>query len=176
MAGAARGTRSGACNRDQGFPACGFVPAIPRRLGQAARRDHRKQLLDLVYEVSKENFQGSRNFKSNGLAITAAIYGNLYDEERYAAAERRIELARAHYGSCIPSVIEGLTSEATLRAFDRTMPRPTGCGRNRCPAEIPHARSKAVACRMVANEKRGARAGGGSGRTQPCASTRPGPV
>jgi hypothetical protein len=72
-----------------------------------------RQLLDLGSERIEKEFAGQPDLQIELLGLTAAIYGNLYDEERYAAAQkRRIELARAHYGSTHPVVIEGLISEA----------------------------------------------------------------
>jgi hypothetical protein len=72
-----------------------------------------RQLLDLGSERIEREFSGQPELQIELFGLTAAIYGNLYDEERYAAAQkRRIELAREHYGSAHPIVIEGLTSEA----------------------------------------------------------------
>jgi eukaryotic-like serine/threonine-protein kinase len=72
-----------------------------------------RQLLDLGSERIEKEFSGQPDIQIELLGLTAAIYGNLYDEERYAAMQkRRIELARAHYGSTHPIVIEGLISEA----------------------------------------------------------------
>lgn len=72
-----------------------------------------RQLLDLGSERIEKEFSGQPDLQIELLGLTAAIYGNLYDEQRYAAAQkRRIELARAHYGSTHPIVIEGLISEA----------------------------------------------------------------
>ena len=72
-----------------------------------------RQLLDLGAERIEKEFSGQPELQIELLGLTAGIYGNLYDEERYAAAQkRRIELARAHYGPTHPIVIEGLISEA----------------------------------------------------------------
>lgn len=72
-----------------------------------------RQLLDLGAERIEKEFAGQPDLQIELLGLIATIYGNLYDEERYAAAQkRRIELARAHYGLTHPVVIEGLISEA----------------------------------------------------------------
>jgi hypothetical protein len=72
-----------------------------------------RQLLDLGSERIEKEFSGQPELQIELLGLIAAIYGNLYDEERYAKVqERRIEVARAHYGSTHPIVIEGLISEA----------------------------------------------------------------
>ena len=72
-----------------------------------------RQLLDIGSERIEKEFSGQPDLQIELLGLTATIYGNLNDEERYAAAQkRRIELARAHYGPTHPVVIEGLISEA----------------------------------------------------------------
>jgi hypothetical protein len=72
-----------------------------------------RQLLDLGAERIEKEFSGQPALQIELLGLTAEIYQNLYDEERYAAVQsRRIGLARAHYGPAHPVVIEGLISEA----------------------------------------------------------------
>lgn len=72
-----------------------------------------RQLLDLGSQRIEKEFSGQPDLQIELLGLTAEIYANLYDEERYARTQqRRIELARAHYGSTHPIVIQGLISEA----------------------------------------------------------------
>jgi hypothetical protein len=91
-----------------------FRASDPRIASDKAREEvTARQLLDLGYERIERDFAGQPDLQIELLGLTAAIYGNLYDEERYATAQkRRIELARAHYGPAHPIVIEGLISEA----------------------------------------------------------------
>ncbi|MEO8019750.1 MAG: serine/threonine-protein kinase [Pseudomonadota bacterium] len=72
-----------------------------------------RQLLDIGSERIEKEFSGQPELQIELLGLTAAIYGNLNDEGRYAITQkRRIEIARAHYGPTHPIVIEGLISEA----------------------------------------------------------------
>ena len=91
-----------------------FRASDPRVASDKARGEiTAKELLDLGSERIEKEFSAQPDLQIELLGLTAAIYGNLYDEERYAAVQkRRIELARTHYGSTHPIVIEGLISEA----------------------------------------------------------------
>jgi eukaryotic-like serine/threonine-protein kinase len=72
-----------------------------------------RELLDLGTERIDKEFAGQPELQIELLGLTAAIYDNLSDEERYASVQkRRMQLARAHYGPNHPVVIEGLISEA----------------------------------------------------------------
>jgi hypothetical protein len=72
-----------------------------------------RQMLDLGAERIEKEFAGQPDLQIELLGLTAEIYANLYDEERYAVAQkRRIELARAYYPPTHPIVIAGLISEA----------------------------------------------------------------
>jgi eukaryotic-like serine/threonine-protein kinase len=72
-----------------------------------------RQLLDLGSERIEKDFAGQPELQIELLGLTAEIYANLYDEERYASVQkRRIELARAHYAPTHPILIESLISEA----------------------------------------------------------------
>jgi tRNA A-37 threonylcarbamoyl transferase component Bud32/tetratricopeptide (TPR) repeat protein len=72
-----------------------------------------RELLDSASARIEVDFAGQPDLQIELLGLTATIYGNLSDEERYAAMQkRRIELARAHYGDAHPIVLEGLLSEA----------------------------------------------------------------
>jgi len=72
-----------------------------------------KELLDIGSARIEKEFTGQPELQIELLGLTAAIYGDLSDEEHYAIVQkRRMELARAHYGSTHPIVIEGLVSEA----------------------------------------------------------------
>lgn len=72
-----------------------------------------RELLDIGTARIERDFAGQPELQIELLGTTAAIYGNLSDEERYAAVQkRRMQLARAHYGPAHPVVIEGMVSEA----------------------------------------------------------------
>lgn len=72
-----------------------------------------KQLLDLGSARIEKEFATQPELQIELLGLTAGIYGELADEERYATVQkRRIELARAYYGPTHRIVIEGLLAEA----------------------------------------------------------------
>lgn len=72
-----------------------------------------RELLDLGAERIEKEFAAQPELQIELLGLTATIYDNLADEERYAAVQkRRMELARRHYGPAHPVVMEGLINEA----------------------------------------------------------------
>ncbi|MET0808960.1 MAG: hypothetical protein ABWX93_09425, partial [Pseudoxanthomonas sp.] len=72
-----------------------------------------RELLDIGTARIERDFSGQPELQIELLGTTATIYGNLPDEERYAATQkRRMQLARAHYGPAHRVVIEGMVSEA----------------------------------------------------------------
>jgi hypothetical protein len=72
-----------------------------------------KQLLDLSSTRIETKFSDQPEMQIELLGVVADIYQRLRDDERYVAIQqRRIALARAHYGSMHPVVIQGLVTEA----------------------------------------------------------------
>ena len=72
-----------------------------------------KMLLDLGAARIEKEFASQPELQIELLGLTADLYENLADDERYAALQkRRMELARAHYGPAHPIVLDGLISEA----------------------------------------------------------------
>jgi len=83
--------------------------ASDRPRGQITARE----LLDIGTARIERDFAGQPELQIELLGTTATIYGNLPDEERYAATQkRRMQLARAHYGPAHRVVIAGMVSEA----------------------------------------------------------------
>jgi len=77
-----------------------------------------RELLDLSSARIEKEFAAQPDLQIELLGLTAAIYGNLLDEERHAAMlKRRMELARSNYGSSHPIVIESLIDEADSACF-----------------------------------------------------------
>jgi serine/threonine-protein kinase len=71
-----------------------------------------RELLDIGSARIERDFKGQPELQIELLGLTADMYDYLSDETHYAAAQkRRIELARAYYGSEDPIVIEGLLNE-----------------------------------------------------------------
>jgi serine/threonine-protein kinase len=72
-----------------------------------------RELLDLGAARIEKDFAGQPELQIELLGLTADMYDYMSDEGHYAAAQqRRIELARAYYGSGHPIVIQGLLNEA----------------------------------------------------------------
>jgi serine/threonine-protein kinase len=72
-----------------------------------------KELLDIAATRIEKEFGAQPDLQIELLGTAAEIYANLSDDERYKALQRRrTELARTHYGSAHPVVIEALLSEA----------------------------------------------------------------
>jgi len=72
-----------------------------------------RELLDIGSARIEKDFTGQPELQIELLGLTADMYDYMSDEGHYAAAQRRrIELARAHYGSSHPIVIQGLLNEA----------------------------------------------------------------
>jgi hypothetical protein len=72
-----------------------------------------RQLLDIGSARIEKDFTGQPALQIELLGLTADMYDSMSDEGHYAAAqERRIQLARAYYGSIHPIVIQGLLNEA----------------------------------------------------------------
>ncbi len=71
-----------------------------------------RELLDIGSARIEKDFTGQPELQIELLGLTADMYDYMSDEEHYAAAQkRRIELARAYYGSTHPIVIQGLLNE-----------------------------------------------------------------
>jgi serine/threonine-protein kinase len=71
-----------------------------------------RELLDIGSARIEKDFQGQPELQIELLGLTADMYDYMSDEGHYAAAQkRRIELARAYYGSDHPIVIQGLLNE-----------------------------------------------------------------
>jgi serine/threonine protein kinase len=71
-----------------------------------------RELLDIGSARIEKEFTGQPELQIELLGLTADMYDYMADEEHYAAAQkRRIELARAYYGSAHPIVIQGLLNE-----------------------------------------------------------------
>jgi serine/threonine protein kinase len=71
-----------------------------------------RELLDIGSERIEKDFRGQPELQIELLGLTADMYDYMSDERHYAAAQkRRIELARGHYGSTHPIVIQGLLNE-----------------------------------------------------------------
>jgi serine/threonine protein kinase len=71
-----------------------------------------RELLDIGSARIEKEFAGQPELQIELLGLTADMYDYMSDEGHYAAAQqRRIELARAYYGSAHPIVIQGLLSE-----------------------------------------------------------------
>jgi serine/threonine-protein kinase len=72
-----------------------------------------RELLDIGSARIEKDFTGQPALQIELLGLTADMYDSMSDEGHYAAAQkRRIELARAYYGSNHPIVIQGLLNEA----------------------------------------------------------------
>ncbi|HKC24269.1 MAG TPA: serine/threonine-protein kinase, partial [Thermoanaerobaculia bacterium] len=72
-----------------------------------------KELLDIGATRIEKEFRSEPDLQIELLGLTADIYSNLSEEERYKAVQkRRTELARARYGPRHPIVIEALLSDA----------------------------------------------------------------
>jgi eukaryotic-like serine/threonine-protein kinase len=72
-----------------------------------------RELLNIGSARIEKDFAGQPELQIELLGLTADMYDYMSDEEHYAAAQkRRIELARAYYGSTHPIVIQGLLNEA----------------------------------------------------------------
>jgi hypothetical protein len=107
-------TEAGRATATKDFLVSLFRASDPR-IAQEKRREEitAKQLLDLGSARIEKEFATQPELQIELLGLTAQIYDNLADEERYATVQkRRIELARAHYGATHPIVIEGLVAEA----------------------------------------------------------------
>ena len=71
-----------------------------------------RELLDIGSARIEKDFKGQPELQIELLGVTADIYDYMSDERHYAATQkRRMELARAYYGSDHPIVIEGLLNE-----------------------------------------------------------------
>jgi eukaryotic-like serine/threonine-protein kinase len=71
-----------------------------------------RELLDIGSARIEKDFAGQPELQIELLGLTADMYDYMSDEGHYAAAQkRRIELARAYYGSAHPIVIQGLLNE-----------------------------------------------------------------
>jgi eukaryotic-like serine/threonine-protein kinase len=71
-----------------------------------------RELLDIGSARIEKEFMGQPELQIELLGLTADMYDYMSDEGHYAAAQkRRIELARAYYGSAHPIVIQGLLNE-----------------------------------------------------------------
>jgi eukaryotic-like serine/threonine-protein kinase len=78
-----------------------------------------KEMLDFSSARIESNFSDQPEMQIEMLGVVADIYQRLRDDERYVAMQnRRIELARAHYGAMHPIVMQGLVVEADV-AFTR---------------------------------------------------------
>jgi serine/threonine protein kinase/tetratricopeptide (TPR) repeat protein len=85
------------------------------RLAQGGIRSNitARQLLDLGSTRIEKEMSAQPELQIELLGLTAQIYDDLGDDERYSAIQkRRVELARAHYGPAHPIVIEGLLDDA----------------------------------------------------------------
>jgi eukaryotic-like serine/threonine-protein kinase len=85
------------------------------RLAQGGNRGNitARQLLDLGSARIEKEMSTQPELQIELLGLTARIYDDLGDDERYTAIQqRRVELARAHYGTAHPIVIEGLLDDA----------------------------------------------------------------
>lgn len=72
-----------------------------------------RQLLDVGSARIENDLSQQPDLQIELLGMVATMYGDLNDEERYAAMQkRRIELAKIRYGSTHPIVLEGLLAEA----------------------------------------------------------------
>ncbi|HEX6832913.1 MAG TPA: serine/threonine-protein kinase [Rudaea sp.] len=77
-----------------------------------------RELLDIGSARIEKDFSSEPELQIELLGLTADIYENLQDEDRYSALQkRRIELARAHYGPEHPIVLEGLITEAEAMTY-----------------------------------------------------------
>jgi tetratricopeptide (TPR) repeat protein len=77
-----------------------------------------KELLDLAATRIEKDFVGQPELQIELLGLTSDIYEEMADEAHYAALQkRRIELARAHYGSAHPIVINGLLKEGEAATY-----------------------------------------------------------
>jgi eukaryotic-like serine/threonine-protein kinase len=93
----------------------GLFRASDPRLAQGGSRSSitARQLLDLGSARIEKEISAQPELQIELLGLTAQIYDDLADEERYKAIQKqRIELARAHYGPAHPVVIEGLLDDA----------------------------------------------------------------
>jgi eukaryotic-like serine/threonine-protein kinase len=93
----------------------GLFRASDPRLAQVGSRSNitARQLLDLGSARIEKEMSAQPELQIELLGLTAQIYDDLADEERYKAIQkRRIELARSHYGPTHPIVIEGLLDDA----------------------------------------------------------------
>jgi serine/threonine-protein kinase len=77
-----------------------------------------RELLDIGSARIGKDFAGQPDLQIELLGLSADIYENLEDDERWSAVEeQRMQLARARYGSAHPIVIEGLLAEADAACF-----------------------------------------------------------
>ncbi|MEO7205728.1 MAG: serine/threonine-protein kinase [Steroidobacteraceae bacterium] len=91
-----------------------FRAADPRTASDKPRSElTAKQLLDISSARIETRFAGQPELQIELLGISAHIYGDLADEDRYNELERRhLVLAEAHYGPNHPTVIGALIEEA----------------------------------------------------------------
>jgi serine/threonine protein kinase len=93
----------------------GLFRASDPRLAQGGIRSNitARQLLDLGSARIEKEMSAQPELQIELLGLTAQIYDDLADDERYTSIQkRRVELARAYYGPAHPIVIEGLLDDA----------------------------------------------------------------
>jgi serine/threonine-protein kinase len=111
-------TEAGRATATKNFLVSLFRASDPRIAQEKRGEITAKQLLDLGSARIDTEFAAQPELQIELLGLTAQIYDDLADEERYASVQkRRIELARAHYGPSHPIVIEGLLAEADAACF-----------------------------------------------------------
>jgi tetratricopeptide (TPR) repeat protein len=91
-----------------------FHAADPRTASDKPRSElTAKQLLDISSSRIETRFAGQPELQIELLGISAHIYGDLADEDRYRELEQRhLVLAEAYYGHNHPTVIAALIEEA----------------------------------------------------------------
>jgi hypothetical protein len=77
-----------------------------------------KELLDLGSDGIDREFSGQPELQIELLGLSADIYEELADDERFAALQdKRIQLARTHYGPAHPIVLDGLLTQAEAMTY-----------------------------------------------------------
>jgi eukaryotic-like serine/threonine-protein kinase len=106
----------------------GLFRASDPRLAQGGIRSNitAKQLLDLGSARIEKEMSAQPELQIELLGLTAQIYDDLGDDERYTAIQkRRVELARTHYGRAHPIVIEGVLDDADAACVRQDYARAT---------------------------------------------------
>ncbi|MEO8459053.1 MAG: protein kinase [Dokdonella sp.] len=83
-----------------------------------------KELLDIGSERIESEFEGQPDLQIELLGMTADIYDNLAEDDRYQSLQnRRVELAQQRYGPNDPIVLDALISEAEATVYRQDYPR-----------------------------------------------------